>query len=1132
MRILDGQILYSATDLVRFADCRHHIALDLIDLKTPLTRTENSAEAALLAAKGDAHERAYLQHLHDERGNVVEIPREQSLSRNVAATLSAMRQGAEVIYQAAVRDGDFAGHVDFLVRCDRPSKLGNYSYEVVDTKLARSERAKFLIQIGLYSDLLGPTLGETPERMHIRLGNGEQISYRVADYIHYLRMLRSDFLKFTSKPADTYPDPCTYCSLCQWRGLCEERREKDDHLSGVAGILRSQIKKLTSAGIDTVAKLAAHPPGKPVPKLAGESLEKIRRQAAQQLDGRKAGKPTYTFQGAAEGKGFLRLPPASEGDVYFDFEGDPLHEDGLEYLFGVGYVEKGKPQFMPLWAHNRQEERDAFDRFMRWLAARLTKQPDLHIYHYASYEVTALKRLMSLHGLHEATMDRLLREGRFIDLYKVVREGLIVSEPAYSLKNVEKFFMPPRDGEVADAGASIVYYEQWRETGEQKLLDSIEAYNRFDVESTRQLVHWLRRIQPATATPNPAQAREIVAGEPSAKILAHEARLAAATAVLQRRLEASTTDEDRHLWQLAMDLLDFHRRTEKPAWWAFFDRGECEVEQLLDDMECIACCEAMPSEETRKIFPDLAGTGYRYPDQEFKLKPGDSVHDTSSLRPLGPILAVSTEHRAVLLKEKRRDGPLPRKAHLGAGGPLNSSSLKAALAQFAHALAGDPNPYRAVEDLLRRRAPRFCSRPAGQTVVQPGSWKLEHLLDSVLDLDDSTLFIQGPPGCGKTYTASRLIAGLLQRGKTVGVASNSHKAIHNLLAAVEDAADEIGLELRGCKKSSQGRDGTEFEGRYISNGGDLKPHEAGAHLPLVAGTVYFYAAYPDAKEQELTAHQCQPLDYLFIDEAGQVSLANAVIMGMRARNIILVGDQMQLGQPIQGVHPGHSGESTLDYLLDGHATVPPEKGVLLEETWRMHPDVCRFISQAVYDGRLRSYPSLANQALLLSAGADPRLKPAGLVHVPVVHQGCGQRSDEEGRVIADLYRSLLGQQFRDKDGKVSGMSARNILVVAPYNAQVNRLKDLLPQDARVGTVDKFQGQEAEVVMVSMTTSSAEHLPRNIEFLFSRNRLNVAISRARCVSIVVCSPDLLRIPCSTPDQMALVNTLAWFVSEAC
>lgn len=285
---------------------------------------------------------------------------------------------------------------------------------------------------------------------------------------------------------------------------------------------------------------------------------------------------------------------------------------------------------------------------------------------------------------------------------------------------------------------------------------------------------------------------------------------------------------------------------------------------------------------------------------------------------------------------------------------------------------------------------------------------------------------------------------------------------------------------------------------------------------LIAGTAWLFS---DAAADEM-------LDYLFVDEAGQVALANIAAIGTSAKSIILLGDQMQLGQPVQGTHPGHSGESSLDYLLGSMPTIPRERGVFLETTWRMHPDVCSFISDAVYDSRLEPEPSNVRRVLVLNDSAHALLRPSGIVFAPVEHAGCSQQSAEEAELIRELYANALTQQYVDRDGGIHPITAENVLVVAPYNMQVNRLKATLPEGARVGTVDKFQGQEAEIVLISMTTSSEAELPRNIEFLFSKNRLNVAISRAKSLAILVANPALTSIRCTTPQQMALVNTMCW------
>jgi DNA polymerase III delta prime subunit len=462
------------------------------------------------------------------------------------------------------------------------------------------------------------------------------------------------------------------------------------------------------------------------------------------------------------------------------------------------------------------------------------------------------------------------------------------------------------------------------------------------------------------------------------------------------------------------------------------------------------------------------------------------------------------------LKRGKNREPLPRRFSLIPKGPLGDQVLRAAIARYIGAVVkGEEDQYAAITSILRRDYPRFQRLPG----ISDDADEVARAIDAIERLDRSHLLVQGPPGAGKTFTASHAIVELLARGKRIGVASHSHKAVNNLLRAVESAAAERGLHFRGIKKSSY--EEQFLNGSIIKDTTDNAEAAEGGH-DLIAGTAWLFA------REELD----RQLDYLFIDEAGQVSLANTIAMGVSARNVILVGDQMQLSQPLQGSHPGRSGFSALEHLLDGTATVPAERGIFLSKTRRIHPDLCRFVSDAFYDGRLMAEAGNERQCLVLDPNADPALAPTGLQFISIEHERCSQKSGPEADRICQLYQRLLGQRWTDREGHVRPIGVKDILVVSPYNMQVNLLRNRLPEGARVGTVDKFQGQEAAVVLISMATSSGDDLPRQIEFLYSRNRLNVAISRARCLAVIVASPGLLETSCSTIEQMRLVNALCW------
>ena len=1135
MQRIGGATLYSATDVANFLECEHLAALDFAALGDDALRASKSARdesAELFAKKGDAHERAHLERLRAQGLSIADIAAEGgSLDDKVARTLDAMRSGVQVVYQAALRDGVLAGHADFLRRVDgESSAFGAWRYEVADTKLARSPKAKFLVQLAFYSHLLASAQGVEPRQMHVVLGDHSERAYRSADYLRYFRSLLDRFLASVQALAQgsagaVYPVPCEHCALCDWRERCAAQRIADDHLCQVAGISRAQWGKLQDAGIDTMARLASLSPESAVARIQPDTLAKLRSQAALQDEARRTGRRRAIVlpPDAERRRGFHRLPLLDEGDLFFDMEGDPLESDGLEYLFGVGFVEGGAWRFRGFWAHGRAEERRAFEQFMDFVVARRRRHPGAHVYHYASYEESALKRLASLHATREVEVDELLRQEVLVDLYKVVREGIRISEDSYSIKAVERFYRPARAGDVKDAGASIVAYERWRETGEAQLLRDIEAYNRDDVESTRQLRDWLLSLRPAGMPWKPAGSaaagEERAEGEPTRAQKA-EARLVPYRERLVDALPANTAQwtTGQRVSELTWQLLDFHRRAAKPAWWAMYERMDKDDDELLDDPECLARLEPDPAHPPQKVKQSIRYS-YLVPEQESKLKHGDACTRTDTGQALGQ-LDFDAAARRVRLKVGPTKQPLPARLSIGPGLPIGADGLVDALYRFADSSIAGDGRYAALERMLKREAPRLKGHAAGRPIVVPGADPIEGCLAAVEALDASHLYVQGPPGAGKTRTGSHMIVHLLAQGRRIGITSNSHKAIDHLLAAVMKLAEAKGLPIRAVKKATAQRPDTEYRGpgavQNVTSNGDVWACDA----QLVAGTAW---AFADAAAD-------QRLDHLFIDEAGQVALANLVAAGTASRNLVLLGDQMQLAQPVQGVHPGRSGDSALDYLLDGAATIAAERGIFLGTTWRMHPDVCRFISEAVYDGRLEAEPHNARQRLVLGAEAHPLLRATGIVHAPIEHAGCAQRSEAEAELVRAVYASALRQHHIDRDGALHAMSAHNILVVAPYNMQVNWLQRILPDGARVGTVDRFQGQEAELVIVSMTTSSEHDLPRFMEFLYSRNRLNVAISRTRCTAIVIANPALLAIRCRTPEQMALVNTLCW-VAEA-
>ena len=1090
MRDLDGRIFLSASDLMRFMGCKHATTLDLAFMRgTGPEPREDSEDAALLQKQGNAHEAAHLAQLKAAGRGVLEIAR-SDLAADAETTRTALAAGPEVVFQGALLSDNWGGWSDFLERVERPSALGSFSYEVADTKLKRRPHPKHVLQLVLYSDLLTEIQGVAPEFAHVELGDGTRATFRLSDYAAYARMARARLESFVADPPQTRPMPCADCDFCRWGDHCADIWQAEDSLFNVANISRGQVKKLEAAGIRTMEALANL--DHPIRSMAENTRARLVTQARLQ-HARKTGMPAFELRAPEPGKGFDLLPEPQAGDLFYDIEGDPHFEGGLEYLHGVWF----DGEFRAFWAHDHAAEARALADLLEFFRTRLAAYPAAHIYHYASYEITALRRLTTKYGIGEAFLDRLLRERRFVDLFAVVRGALIGSEANYSIKSMEAFYDRKREGEVKTAGGSIVAYERWREIGDQQILDEIKDYNRIDCISTEELRDWLVDIRPAGPWPSPGQ-------DAGAKEVEEDAD----TQALRSALAASGLPQDRQA--LLFNLGLFHKREAKPAQWAVFDSVSKDEDDLIDDLDALAGLEAVDVAEP--IKRSLART-YRFPPQETKLRGGKNatvpVHDgppaTVSITALdqtaGEITVKTGMAKAHLLTDRLTLHP---------DWPLNTDVIAAALRDVIADQCG-ARRFTAIDDLLSGAAPRLTS--GAKPDLPDDADPVVGTIAAVAAMDGTVLPIQGPPGTGKTYVTARAILSLVRKGHRVGVTSNSHEAIRNVLmgciAALEENETAITPEdVELAHKVSGGEDGYPEGFTGITRTTSNDDHVL-AQADVVGGTAFFFSR-PEFE---------QTLDWLFVDEAGQVGLANMVAMGRVARNIALVGDPRQLPQVIQGAHPDPANLSCLDWMLGDHATVPPDRGIFLPVSRRMHPDVCRFISDQVYEGRLTSHPDTTRQAV-----TGTTFPQCGAFWVSVPHEGNAQSASEEVAAIRDAVRDLLLGAWTEKDGTTRPMRQSDIIVVAPYNAQVNALRDALPEGIRVGTVDKFQGQEAPVCLVSMTASSAEETPRGMDFLFSLNRINVAVSRAKGLALVFGAPRLREAKCETVEQMQLVNTL--------
>jgi predicted RecB family nuclease len=1144
--LLDSTVIFSASDLGAAAGCEWALMRKLDGKLGRIDAVPDEGDAMLrrAGALGDEHELRYLEALKRVR-DVVEFPRPamQELPQAAAATAEAFSAGADVLFQATFFDGRFVGFADFIMRVDTdtdPYGADGPVYEVYDTKLARSAKITALLQVAAYSDQLDRLGIRTGENVHLLLGDGRTSTHRLRDILPVYRKRRARLERLIDeRVADPDPTPwndprylaCGRCAAC----ALEVEAHRDVLL--VAGMRLTQRRRLHEAGILTIEALAASTG--PVDGLVEATVEALRSQARLQLQSRQlaSGQPGATDVPAYEVYNPVALgalPEPDPGDIFFDFEGDPLYSEttagtapgapvqwGLDYLFGLIETDG---TFRSFWAHDFAEERQALIDFLAYVTERRARYPRLHIYHYAAYERTHLLALAARHGVGEDAVDGLLRDNVLVDLYPVVKKSLRVGSHSYSIKKLEPLYMGDdhRDG-VDNAVDSITVYADSRDlhragrrAESERMLADIADYNEYDCLSTLRLRDWLLARADEAGVPR-AAARdlelEIPVREPSPVYLALAAEVADAP--------PGDRTPDQTAIALASAAIDYHRREGKKFWQEHFDRLRNPVDEWSATRDVLIVQRATVVRDWSVVGRDrnssrvLRIEGEPAPGSSLKLgqrpfllydapypplahtgEPGSRVaHERTEITGLvdeatGEEVFYVTEKLA-LAGEPYEHLPM---ALTPATPPPPGTQVPAIAGWGQRVLDALPGMLPdAALDILRRVPPRLGRSDAALPAVSTGSAGGRDITtairDSLLTLDRSYLAVQGPPGTGKTYTGSRVIADLVRdHGWKIGVVAQSHATVENMLTAVLKAG--LGAGRVGKKaKVGQEADSTAWTPVPPNRFAEFTGQAGGF---VLGGTAWDFS----------NAARIEPgsLDLLVIDEAGQFSLASTIASAVAAKRLLLLGDPQQLPQVSQASHPEPVDVSALGWLTDGHDVLPDELGYFLAKSWRMHPAVCAPVSRLSYEGKLES--QAADRFL---AGIEPGLHP-----LPVRHTLNSTSSTEEADAVAELVGSLLGRDWT-VGGATAPLTQADLIVVAPYNAQVEVIRQRLAlagwHDVSVGTVDKFQGREAAVAIVSLAASSAEEVPRGLEFLLLANRLNVAISRAQWAAYLLYSPAL-------------------------
>jgi uncharacterized protein len=737
--------------------------------------------------------------------------------------------------------------------------------------------------------------------------------------------------------------------------------------------------------------------------------------------------------------------------------------------------------------------------------------PTSHVFVWGDGAFTALRAAASRYGTCERDLQRLLDSRVIVDLRAITREAIRTARSVDALADLDRYVgITDLPDEVP-----LLAFDRLI-AGEPNAAVELDAVMRASVRRLAHLRDWLLKERQFIGE---LPIRELDAEDPPA--LQNDDVGAAIASMLdlekeRRRAGGHDGERDARAARLLADLLRWHRREDSVQWLEYSGAMAADPADLIDHPSALGGLRLRGDTH-------LGVRRFTFPrGQEHRISIGDEVAchawGTDSARLV--VIALDTAEGTVDLKMAKGKGVAwPMNSVVNAivpTVPAVSDPLRRALVRLANQIdtfgaspLGQPGAYRAARRLL------LCETPvvASGSFINAGEEVVDGLRRLALKLSETALPVQGPPGTGKTHAAARMILDLIADGKRVGICANSHRAVANLLDATMDAAAEVGMTVGAVQRAKEVQRCRTESVYFVESNREAAQALGAKRYALFAGTAWLFAS----------TDFDQALDALFIDEAGQMSLANALAAATSTRQLFLLGDPRQLAQPTRGDHPDGVGASALGHLIGHHETVPADRGVFLPVSWRMHPDICRFVSEQVYESRLDSHPDCAHQTIgPRQVGGLPI--GSGLRRLEVRHAGNRVEAREEVLAIATACTDLIGVPWTDQTGTTRPLEPRDIIVVAPYNRQVDLLNLMLPPGVVAGTVDRFQGQEAVVVFYSMTASDAHDLSRGLEFLFGLDRLNVAISRARALAVLVASPTLLIATCRTAEEVRLVNAV--------
>ncbi len=1183
--------IYTPTQLSLFSISRLGAWWEEFDKKKKISNFPELTELEKrLIEEGDNHEKVLLEKFRKDGKSIVDIEKNSIGKDNkYLKTIEFMKKGIDIIYQGALKSESIRGNVDFLYKIEQSSDLGDWSYEPIECKLSSKSKTTFLIQACCYCDLLENVQGSKPKLFHLYLGGGSNLSdniFKFSDFEDWYIQLKSQYKKFIDNfDPDEEPDifPGNHG---KWTTYIENELSRRKDLSLVAGMTKYQRNRLTEQKITTIDQFAKYNLEK-ILLSEQDPLINLRKQAKAQVHPKNTdGTSHYDWIEIKKDEQIKSLPLPNKGDVWFDMEScnNAITGDKLEYLFGASYKDKKDNLcFKPWWAHNRLQEEKAFKDWVKWIEDRrsIEEYKDMHIYHYGHYEKAAMRQLQEKYTGCSDQITEWLRSGLLVDLLPIVKASMFLGEPGYSIKNVEKIYPLKytkkynfkRAADVSNAVESIIEYELWRESGEKIIVDGelnqklkkIEEYNEIDCRSTLILHEFL--VDSKSKNPKiriKISNKKFITEDPEKKkdelSMISDKFLEQVNHFNESDSHTDTLDEltpigIRIRSQLVLShLLKFHKKESNLIWWAYFDRKNVsDTTELKNEPESIYNANLESSDPAlNKKQQETSTTLYKYKFETIEDSKLETEFRKRKLRmeifETGIILEVSDISNnigEIILKcSKAKYEKFISQINEGKNLEIvkNNSIDYSVFPKNCSFIRYPEDPSFSLRENLKNQAEEWINNPITIPLSlknfldkEPNNkiTKLNKLIKNntknistyiaefINSQKNIVLAIQGPPGTGKTTVTANCIYKMASSGLKIAVSSNSHAVINNLLIKVRESCKFNNFEAVIIKSENKSKPDEDLLKSEISTIPTKKISENIEYAHVIGGTVWALSS------SELT----EKFDVLVIDEAGQMSMANLMVMARCAKSLLLVGDQQQLSQPSEAKHLWGAGLSTLEYWLNEQKVVPDDLGIFLSKSWRMHPKITEIVSDLFYEGKLNgSKENVVNKIFWKNncKSFNGKTIPNNGVHFEMVsHEGNSQESQIEIQKIKEIIEYLTNSEFQYlSDGKIKRgkITRKEIIVIAPYNKQVQKLQDCLNEKAKISTVDKFQGREAAVAIFSLTSSTGSDAPRGLNFLLETNRLNVAISRAKCLSIIVGSKSLLSSSVNSINEAQLINNI--------